>query len=118
MRTSLSSSGSSIVVEDRLGIRRSSRRLEFRRVPSCLGRQRRVRVLAFSMGLLPELASGTGGAYTPGMSDCIIMVKVRKHSLLLRTRSSSSSQNQAQVFLGGPPLVKMAYVVPPYALTS
>eukprot|EP01094_Clydonella_sp_ATCC50884_P001894 TRINITY_DN11431_c0_g1_i1.p1 TRINITY_DN11431_c0_g1~~TRINITY_DN11431_c0_g1_i1.p1 ORF type:complete len:543 (+),score=213.94 TRINITY_DN11431_c0_g1_i1:137-1765(+) len=32
-----------------------------------------------------------GGAYTPGMSDYVIMVK-----------------NQAKVFLGGPPLVKMA----------
>src|SRR5215472_10753017 len=35
--------------------------------------------------------STAGGAYTPGMSDYVIMVK-----------------NQAQVFLGGPPLVKMA----------
>ncbi|HYL98023.1 MAG TPA: carboxyl transferase domain-containing protein [Blastocatellia bacterium] len=35
--------------------------------------------------------STAGGAYTPGMSDYIIMVR-----------------NQAQVFLGGPPLVKMA----------
>jgi len=32
-----------------------------------------------------------GGAYTPGMSDYVIMVK-----------------GQAKVFLGGPPLVKMA----------
>lgn len=31
------------------------------------------------------------GAYTPGMSDYVVMVK-----------------NQAQVFLGGPPLVQMA----------
>ncbi|TPX64978.1 acetyl-CoA carboxylase [Spizellomyces sp. 'palustris'] len=36
-------------------------------------------------------SSTAGGAYTPGMSDYVIMVK-----------------NQAQVFLGGPPLVKMA----------
>lgn len=36
-------------------------------------------------------SSTAGGAYQPGMSDYIIMVK-----------------NQAQVFLGGPPLVKMA----------
>ncbi|KAM0754438.1 propionyl-CoA carboxylase beta chain [Meredithblackwellia eburnea MCA 4105] len=36
-------------------------------------------------------SSTAGGAYQPGMSDCVIMVK-----------------NQAQVFLGGPPLVKMA----------
>jgi acyl-CoA carboxylase subunit beta len=36
-------------------------------------------------------SSTAGGAYTPGMSDFVIMVK-----------------NQAQVFLGGPPLVKMA----------
>ncbi|CAO3664123.1 unnamed protein product [Umbelopsis vinacea] len=36
-------------------------------------------------------SSTAGGAYTPGMSDCIIMVK-----------------KQAQVFLGGPPLVQMA----------
>ena len=35
--------------------------------------------------------STAGGAYTPGMSDYIVMVK-----------------RQAQVFLGGPPLVKMA----------
>eukprot|EP01121_Diplochlamys_sp_Union-15-3_P014161 TRINITY_DN4483_c0_g1_i5.p1 TRINITY_DN4483_c0_g1~~TRINITY_DN4483_c0_g1_i5.p1 ORF type:complete len:386 (+),score=68.06 TRINITY_DN4483_c0_g1_i5:58-1215(+) len=35
--------------------------------------------------------STAGGAYTPGMSDYVIMVK-----------------NQAKVFLGGPPLVKMA----------
>jgi len=35
--------------------------------------------------------STAGGAYTPGMSDYIVMVK-----------------GQAQVFLGGPPLVKMA----------
>src|SRR5215510_7029840 len=35
--------------------------------------------------------STAGGAYLPGMSDYVIMVK-----------------NQAQVFLGGPPLVKMA----------
>jgi acyl-CoA carboxylase subunit beta len=35
--------------------------------------------------------STAGGAYTPGMSDYVIMVK-----------------GQAQVFLGGPPLVKMA----------
>lgn len=35
--------------------------------------------------------STAGGAYTPGMSDYIIMVR-----------------NQAKVFLGGPPLVKMA----------
>ena len=35
--------------------------------------------------------STAGGAYTPGMSDYIVMVKER-----------------AQVFLGGPPLVKMA----------
>jgi len=35
--------------------------------------------------------STAGGAYTPGMSDYVIMVR-----------------NQAQVFLGGPPLVKMA----------
>jgi len=34
--------------------------------------------------------STAGGAYTPGMSDYVIMVR-----------------NQAQVFLGGPPLVKM-----------
>lgn len=32
-----------------------------------------------------------GGAYTPGMSDYVIMVK-----------------KQAQMYLGGPPLVKMA----------
>jgi acetyl-CoA carboxylase carboxyltransferase component len=36
-------------------------------------------------------SSTAGGAYVPGMSDYIVMVK-----------------NQAQVFLGGPPLVKMA----------
>ncbi|CAG8611234.1 2589_t:CDS:10 [Paraglomus brasilianum] len=36
-------------------------------------------------------SSTAGGAYSPGMSDYVIMVK-----------------NQAQVFLGGPPLVKMA----------
>ncbi|KAJ3111555.1 hypothetical protein HK100_002645 [Physocladia obscura] len=36
-------------------------------------------------------SSTAGGAYTPGMSDYVIMVK-----------------DQAQVFLGGPPLVKMA----------
>ncbi|KAJ3353236.1 Acetyl-coenzyme A carboxylase carboxyl transferase subunit beta 2 [Entophlyctis luteolus] len=36
-------------------------------------------------------SSTAGGAYAPGMSDYVIMVK-----------------NQAQVFLGGPPLVKMA----------
>ncbi|KAG2186850.1 hypothetical protein INT44_003077 [Umbelopsis vinacea] len=36
-------------------------------------------------------SSTAGGAYTPGMSDCVIMVK-----------------KQAQVFLGGPPLVQMA----------
>ncbi|CAO3629436.1 unnamed protein product [Cunninghamella blakesleeana] len=36
-------------------------------------------------------SSTAGGAYTPGMSDYIIMVK-----------------KKAQVFLGGPPLVKMA----------
>ncbi|KAI8851958.1 carboxyl transferase [Chytridium lagenaria] len=36
-------------------------------------------------------SSTAGGAYAPGMSDHVIMVK-----------------NQAQVFLGGPPLVKMA----------
>ncbi|KAI3660139.1 hypothetical protein MP638_002536 [Amoeboaphelidium occidentale] len=36
-------------------------------------------------------SSTAGGAYTPGMSDYVIMVK-----------------NQAQVFLGGPPLVQMA----------
>jgi acetyl-CoA carboxylase carboxyltransferase component len=36
-------------------------------------------------------SSTAGGAYAPGMSDYTIMVK-----------------NQAQVFLGGPPLVKMA----------
>ena len=35
--------------------------------------------------------STAGGAYLPGMSDYVVMVK-----------------NQAQVFLGGPPLVKMA----------
>src|SRR6185436_783585 len=35
--------------------------------------------------------STAGGAYLPGMSDYVIMVK-----------------RQAQVFLGGPPLVKMA----------
>jgi len=35
--------------------------------------------------------STAGGAYLPGMSDYVIMIK-----------------NQAQVFLGGPPLVKMA----------
>jgi len=35
--------------------------------------------------------STAGGAYTPGLSDYVIMVK-----------------NQAKVFLGGPPLVKMA----------
>lgn len=35
--------------------------------------------------------STAGGAYTPGMSDYVVMVK-----------------NRAQVFLGGPPLVKMA----------
>jgi acetyl-CoA carboxylase carboxyltransferase component len=45
---------------------------------------------------LPQLSvvfgsSTAGGAYTPGMSDYVIMVKQR-----------------AQVFLGGPPLVKMA----------
>lgn len=32
-----------------------------------------------------------GGAYTPGMSDYVVMVK-----------------KQAQMYLGGPPLVKMA----------
>lgn len=36
-------------------------------------------------------SSTAGGAYLPGLSDCTIMVK-----------------KQAQVFLGGPPLVKMA----------
>ena len=36
-------------------------------------------------------SSTAGGAYTPGMSDYVIMVK-----------------NNAKVFLGGPPLVKMA----------
>ncbi|KAJ3082069.1 methylcrotonoyl-CoA carboxylase [Rhizoclosmatium globosum] len=36
-------------------------------------------------------SSTAGGAYSPGMSDYVIMVK-----------------DQAQVFLGGPPLVKMA----------
>jgi acetyl-CoA carboxylase carboxyltransferase component len=36
-------------------------------------------------------SSTAGGAYTPGMSDYVVMVK-----------------NQAQVFLGGPPLVQMA----------
>ncbi|KAI8049779.1 carboxyl transferase [Syncephalis plumigaleata] len=36
-------------------------------------------------------SSTAGGAYSPGLSDYVIMVK-----------------NQAQVFLGGPPLVKMA----------
>jgi len=36
-------------------------------------------------------SSTAGGAYSPGMSDYVIMVK-----------------NQAKVFLGGPPLVKMA----------
>ncbi|CAG8496695.1 877_t:CDS:10 [Paraglomus occultum] len=36
-------------------------------------------------------SSTAGGAYSPGMSDYVIMVK-----------------NQAQVFLGGPPLVQMA----------
>lgn len=36
-------------------------------------------------------SSTAGGAYAPGMSDYVIMVK-----------------NQARVFLGGPPLVKMA----------
>jgi acyl-CoA carboxylase subunit beta len=36
-------------------------------------------------------SSTAGGAYLPGMSDYVIMVK-----------------NQAKVFLGGPPLVKMA----------
>src|SRR5215831_12466990 len=36
-------------------------------------------------------SSTAGGAYVPGMSDYIVMVK-----------------NRAQVFLGGPPLVKMA----------
>lgn len=36
-------------------------------------------------------SSTAGGAYTPGMSDYVLMVK-----------------NQAQVFLGGPPLVQMA----------
>lgn len=36
-------------------------------------------------------SSTAGGAYNPGMSDYVIMVK-----------------NQAKVFLGGPPLVKMA----------
>jgi len=36
-------------------------------------------------------SSTAGGAYSPGMSDYVIMVK-----------------NQAQVFLGGPPLVRMA----------
>ncbi|KAH8550086.1 ClpP/crotonase-like domain-containing protein [Umbelopsis sp. PMI_123] len=36
-------------------------------------------------------SSTAGGAYTPGMTDCVIMVK-----------------KQAQVFLGGPPLVQMA----------
>ncbi|KAI8140276.1 carboxyl transferase [Fennellomyces sp. T-0311] len=36
-------------------------------------------------------SSTAGGAYTPGMSDYVIMVR-----------------KQAQVFLGGPPLVKMA----------
>ena len=35
--------------------------------------------------------STAGGAYTPGMSDYVVMVR-----------------NRAQVFLGGPPLVKMA----------
>ena len=35
--------------------------------------------------------STAGGAYLPGMSDYVVMIK-----------------NQAQVFLGGPPLVKMA----------
>lgn len=45
---------------------------------------------------LPSIAvvfgsSTAGGAYNPGMSDYIVMVK-----------------NQAQVYLGGPPLVKMA----------
>src|SRR5207253_1746488 len=35
--------------------------------------------------------STAGGAYLPGMSDYVVMVR-----------------NQAQVFLGGPPLVKMA----------
>ncbi|KAI9592491.1 carboxyl transferase [Syncephalis fuscata] len=36
-------------------------------------------------------SSTAGGAYAPGLSDYVIMIK-----------------NQAQVFLGGPPLVKMA----------
>lgn len=36
-------------------------------------------------------SSTAGGAYTPGMSDYVIMVK-----------------KKAQVFLGGPPLVQMA----------
>ena len=36
-------------------------------------------------------ASTAGGAYQPGMSDYNILIK-----------------NQSQVFLGGPPLVKMA----------
>ena len=48
--------------------------------------KRRIPTIAIVFG-----SSTAGGAYLPGMSDYVIMVK-----------------NQAQVFLAGPPLVKMA----------
>ena len=56
------------------------------REPHALARPRACRRSALVFG-----SSTAGGAYLPGMSDYVVMVKER-----------------AKVFLGGPPLVKMA----------
>lgn len=119
-RTFLSSSGSSIVVEDRSGIRRLNPRLAFRRARWCSVLRPQVRFLDFSISspVAEALFETRRGLHSwnerlhhYGQGSLLVLS-------LRCTCSSSSSQNQAQVFLGGPPLVKMACVLfapPPHA---